>query len=142
MTDVHTEHCCARHGCKYSSEDCTVTTGKAAQSYPCEYCTSWNSGWPTKAGLYWFLGNLRPHDDSPRLEVVKAFELLGQMKFVLGTLFLDSSMPSTWLWLPLATPDMPYNLSADDLKHMRGAGAFLDNEHMRGHDWRMKDEDW
>lgn len=38
MSDVHTEHCCLRHGCKYGDEDCTVTTGKARQSYPCMDC--------------------------------------------------------------------------------------------------------
>lgn len=36
--DVHTEHCCIRHGCKYGDEDCTVVTKKARQSYPCEDC--------------------------------------------------------------------------------------------------------
>lgn len=38
MKDVHTEHCCSRHGCKYGNPACTVTTGKTTQSYPCEYC--------------------------------------------------------------------------------------------------------
>lgn len=38
VKDVHTEHCCIHHGCKYGDEDCTVTTGKAPQSFPCEYC--------------------------------------------------------------------------------------------------------
>ena len=38
MTDVHTEHCCVIHGCKYGDEDCTVTTGELKQSYPCEFC--------------------------------------------------------------------------------------------------------
>lgn len=38
IKDVHTEHCCIHHGCKYSDEDCTVVTNKAIQSYPCEYC--------------------------------------------------------------------------------------------------------
>ncbi len=54
MTDVHTEHCCSRHGCKYGdwngkgqplappfqSPDriCTVTSGAEPQSYPCEDC--------------------------------------------------------------------------------------------------------
>lgn len=54
MKDVHTEHCCSRHGCKYgywdgkterdpkwsyrSDEICTVTSGKAPQSFPCEDC--------------------------------------------------------------------------------------------------------
>lgn len=38
MKDVHTEHCCVRHGCKYINLDCTVMTKKAEQSYPCEDC--------------------------------------------------------------------------------------------------------
>lgn len=38
MKDVHTEHCCAKHGCKYCDEDCTVVTGKLKQSYDCEQC--------------------------------------------------------------------------------------------------------
>jgi hypothetical protein len=38
MKDVHTEHCCIKHGCKYSDPNCTVTTGKAPQSFPCEDC--------------------------------------------------------------------------------------------------------
>lgn len=32
-TDVHTEHCCAKCGCKYSDPECTVVTGKLPQSY-------------------------------------------------------------------------------------------------------------
>lgn len=36
--DVHTEHCCARHGCKYGDENCTVASGLKQQSYPCESC--------------------------------------------------------------------------------------------------------
>ena len=36
--DVHTEHCCQRHGCKYSDSDCPVETGKKHQSHPCEMC--------------------------------------------------------------------------------------------------------
>jgi len=41
FSDVHTEHCCAEHGCKYAykSELCTVTQGIAKQSYPCEVCS-------------------------------------------------------------------------------------------------------
>lgn len=42
IMDVHTEHCCARHGCKYgmlARTPCTVTTGaRLWQSYPCEVC--------------------------------------------------------------------------------------------------------
>jgi len=37
--DVHTEHCCIVHGCKYGEDDtCPVTTGQKPQSYPCEDC--------------------------------------------------------------------------------------------------------
>lgn len=36
--DVHTEHCCARHGCKYGDEDCTVENREKPQSHPCERC--------------------------------------------------------------------------------------------------------
>jgi len=39
MKDVHTEHCCDKHGCKYSNEaECTVMTGKVPQSHRCESC--------------------------------------------------------------------------------------------------------
>ena len=38
MKDVHTEHCCEKHGCCYSDPDCTVITGRAPQSYRCESC--------------------------------------------------------------------------------------------------------
>lgn len=30
---VHTEHCCAEHGCKYGDKDCVVWLGFAKQSY-------------------------------------------------------------------------------------------------------------
>lgn len=36
--DVHTEHCCSIHGCKYDDDDCPVETGKKKQSFPCEMC--------------------------------------------------------------------------------------------------------
>jgi hypothetical protein len=37
--DVHTEHCCILHGCKYGNlEDCSVFQGWKDQSYPCEDC--------------------------------------------------------------------------------------------------------
>lgn len=39
VKDVHTEHCCSRHGCKYGKDDeCTVMLGIAPPSYPCEFC--------------------------------------------------------------------------------------------------------
>lgn len=37
--DVHTEHCCLEHGCKYGDDDCPVETGRKRQSYQCEYCS-------------------------------------------------------------------------------------------------------
>jgi hypothetical protein len=37
-TDVHTEHCCIDHGCKYGDKNCTIVTGAKVQSYPCEEC--------------------------------------------------------------------------------------------------------
>jgi len=36
--NVHTEHCCVFHGCKYSYQMCPVALGKKVQSYPCEFC--------------------------------------------------------------------------------------------------------
>lgn len=36
--DVHTEHCCLEHGCKYGEDDCPVAAGRKVQSYPCESC--------------------------------------------------------------------------------------------------------
>lgn len=38
VKDVHTEHCCRFHGCKYNSKDCTVVHKGALQAYPCEDC--------------------------------------------------------------------------------------------------------
>ena len=36
--DVHTEHCCVTHGCKYSQADCPVVSGMKKQTHPCEDC--------------------------------------------------------------------------------------------------------
>ena len=41
IKDVHTEHCCKRHGCKYgalSRTECTVVSGQLKQSFECEQC--------------------------------------------------------------------------------------------------------
>lgn len=35
---VHTEHCCLKHGCKYSDSDCPVEDGTKPQSFDCEEC--------------------------------------------------------------------------------------------------------
>lgn len=47
-TDVHTEHCCAEHGCCYGDADCTVKTGVLVQSFPCEMCS-----WAEKEISFW-----------------------------------------------------------------------------------------
>jgi hypothetical protein len=40
VKDVHTEHCCILHGCKYGrNETCTVVQKVAPQSYVCEFCS-------------------------------------------------------------------------------------------------------
>ncbi len=31
-------HCCLRHGCKYSHDDCPVVLGEEIQEFPCEEC--------------------------------------------------------------------------------------------------------
>jgi hypothetical protein len=37
--DVHTEHCCVLHGCKYGKDFfCTVVQKKKPQSFICESC--------------------------------------------------------------------------------------------------------
>lgn len=41
VLDIHTQHCCARHGCKYgplTRAECTVESGEKPQSYMCEVC--------------------------------------------------------------------------------------------------------
>lgn len=39
LRDVHTEHCCSVHGCKYGDAGCTVASGQKKQSFPCEFCS-------------------------------------------------------------------------------------------------------
>lgn len=36
--DVHTEHCCVLHGCKYGDEDCPVVKKTKYQSFACPTC--------------------------------------------------------------------------------------------------------
>lgn len=43
IKDVHTEHCCILHGCKYgdwNNDSCTVMHNKAKQSFICEECAT------------------------------------------------------------------------------------------------------
>jgi len=41
--DVHTEHCCIVHGCKYGLRRCPVSSEKKKQSGPCQSC--WEETW-------------------------------------------------------------------------------------------------
>lgn len=41
--DVHTEHCCFTHGCKYADPYCPVSTGEKFQSFACETCQAQSS---------------------------------------------------------------------------------------------------
>lgn len=53
MGDVHTSHCCIRHGCKYgwrgsydyNDKECTVVSGREKQEYECEYCGMEREQW-------------------------------------------------------------------------------------------------
>ncbi len=38
-TDVHTEHCYNKCGCKYHDSNCTVKLGIKKSNYPCEECS-------------------------------------------------------------------------------------------------------
>jgi len=40
MKNVHTEHCCVNHGCKYGDIDCPVWLALQPQSFPCEECNN------------------------------------------------------------------------------------------------------
>jgi hypothetical protein len=35
---VHRTHCCKKHGCKYSNDNCPVASGEIVQSHACEFC--------------------------------------------------------------------------------------------------------
>ena len=52
--DVHTEHCCYRHGCKYGKDDCPVEMGDKEQSFPCEQCDE-EAADPVRAALQSFV---------------------------------------------------------------------------------------
>ena len=37
--DIHTQHCCKIHGCKYNDDECSVWNKIKNQSFRCEDCT-------------------------------------------------------------------------------------------------------
>jgi hypothetical protein len=49
--DVHTEHCCVDHGCKYGNEDCPVVKETKRQSHACEHCQFDAEGY-SQEGIY------------------------------------------------------------------------------------------
>ena len=64
--DVHTEHCCARCGCKYGDDDCPVVLRKKRQSRKCgtlELCEGfdWEQVANTMVGI--------EHDDQDNREL-------------------------------------------------------------------------
>jgi hypothetical protein len=65
--DVHTEHCCVIHGCKYGDEHlgCTVYDGFQEQSFPCETCE--------EEGIT--IGYLKKYFNEHREERYKAFKI-------------------------------------------------------------------
>lgn len=54
--DVHTEHCCIYHGCKYSYTKviCPVVAKAKVQSYPCEECDEAKQEFEEAKSLKWF----------------------------------------------------------------------------------------
>lgn len=36
--NVHKNHCCILHGCKYGDGNCPVVSGEIKQKYKCEQC--------------------------------------------------------------------------------------------------------
>jgi hypothetical protein len=64
--DVHTEHCCVYHGCKYRDDDCPVVRQTKKQSLPCESCYYDSEGYDQGA-VY----------DTKSFKIVKIFETCG-----------------------------------------------------------------
>jgi len=59
--DVHTEHCCERHGCKYNDSSCSVEYGEKKQSFPCEQCDDEASD-PVRSALQAFVDDFEVDD--------------------------------------------------------------------------------
>lgn len=45
-TDVHTSHCCSKHGCKYGSDECSVVRFGFTQEFLCERCDDEEASFP------------------------------------------------------------------------------------------------
>lgn len=108
--DVHTEHCCIKHGCKYGDETCTVTTGAKTQSFPCHYC----------------------HDD--KQEIVEATDypaIIDQLRLV-ADLAEKNGMPESANWirdkLPWKRPELPKFLPLPEAAVPGGEGGITKEE--------------
>lgn len=111
--DVHTEHCCIHHGCKYGKDPvCSVMTEAKRQSFPCEDCPPWRAEWPSKPGFYWFWGRTSRHIEiEPTMHLVAVSKVLKDDKPVLVYLYpageLAQQFGAHGFWLPARLPDAP-----------------------------------
>ena len=114
--DVHTEHCCKAHGCKYGDGDCPVATGAKQQSFPCEDCPPWSMQWPTKPGAYWLYGFRFKSDRKDFDGVIKPPALYyvevwnsgnNRPTYVCGGSFLYKAEGGGGYWLKVRHPTLP-----------------------------------
>jgi len=87
--NVHTEHCCLEHGCKYGDDDCPVSSGKQKQSGPCETCGLISEG-------YFDSDPYESHDDQdpPETPAEKISSARRLLKESLKVLVLDDEVTS------------------------------------------------
>lgn len=121
MKDVHTEHCCRQHGCKYGDADCTVELGIVSQSHPCEHCDDgWSTGEPTEPGHYWFYGWVhgehrktdhhgKPH--KPEFRYVKVNKISNGVVCVIDGHFIYDFRPLKGKFRRVEFPEIPRDMS-------------------------------
>jgi hypothetical protein len=123
-SDVHTEHCCIVHGCKYAHRSdrrgCTVASGEKVQSHPCEYCAPWSREWPTTPGLYWLYGyrtrftmegallDKEAPSKAPALYLVEVWNSSGNSPmYVTSGTFVSPEEGGGGFWIPALIPHRP-----------------------------------
>lgn len=62
IKNVHTEHCCAIHGCKYNDNDCPVANRVLQQSFPCQDCAD-----DARDGVGWSFEKVFPKIQKPAI---------------------------------------------------------------------------
>ena len=60
--NVHKNHCCQSHGCKYGDADCPVVSGQVLQAFPCELCEE-----------YSYTGQYLPSKINPQTMLIENF---------------------------------------------------------------------